>query len=238
MRFVQLPVLYALGLLLVPGGGCTSSTNGADAFGGDLPAPLDLSVCDPANGPFSLVIDTGFCPIVVGATWAMEGKDGTNTVHIAWTVLDATEAIEGVTTRVVEERQSVNGAVSAVLRHYFAGAPDGTVCNFGRDVDVYSGGTVSSHEGTWRAGGANHPGIRRPASPALDQSWAIEYAPGVAETNAIVTGAGVVVALTSGTFTDTLVTSEWTPLEPGRTARIYARGVGPIAQGTLKLLPK
>ena len=238
MRFLELSVPCALGLLLATGGGCTATTNGADAGGGDLPAPIDRSVCDPANGPFSLVIDNGFCPIVVGATWALEGKDGTNTVHIAWTVLDATEAIEGVTTRVVEERQSVNGAVSAVLRHYFAGAPDGTVCNFGRDADVYSGGTVSSHEGTWRAGGANHPGIRMPASPALDQSWAIEYAPGVAETNAIVTGAGVVVALTSGTFTDTLVTSEWTPLEPGRTARIYARGVGPIAQGTLKLLPK
>jgi hypothetical protein len=237
MRSVTSKVLLALGASVLASG-CAASTNGSDTGSGDIPPPLDPSVCDPANGPFSLVIDNPFHPVVVGASWVLEGKDGTNTVRLAWTVPDATEAVEGVATRVVEERQSVNGALSAVLRHFFAMAPDGTVCTFGRDADVYTGDAVTSHEGTWRAGGPNHPGIRMPAAPGLGDTWAIEDAPEVARMHAAVTGEGVAVTLPAGSFTDTLVTSEWTPLKAGRTARIYARGVGPIVQGTLQRLAK
>jgi hypothetical protein len=73
--------------------------------------------------------------------------------HLVITVTTQTELVDGVTTRVVEERETKGGALVEVSRNYLAiSTRDSSVYYFGEDVDMYEGGTVVHHEGSWRAG--------------------------------------------------------------------------------------
>jgi hypothetical protein len=197
---------------------------------------LDSAVCDPAAGPFSLVIDNPFFPLAVGDRRVYDGEEDGKPVHLEIRVLDETEEVAGVTTRVVEERESEAGALVEVSRNFFAQAPDGTVCYFGEDVDIYEGGVVTRHDGAWRAGGDNQPGIIMPARPATGVKYVQEHAPGVAEDQATVRSMGERVTVPAGSFDDTLATDECSPLEPGQTsAKHYARGEGMVVDGPLRL---
>src|SRR5207247_1288996 len=71
---------------------------------------LDISVCDPAKGPFSLTIDIPFMPLPVGMIHVLE--DSSNKVQMC--VLNQTEIVAGITTRVVEEREWKNGNLAEV----------------------------------------------------------------------------------------------------------------------------
>ena len=59
-------------------------------------------------------------------------------VHLVITPLDQTEDVAGVATRVMEERESQDGVLIEVSWNFLAQTPDGTVCYFGEDVDLYS----------------------------------------------------------------------------------------------------
>ena len=109
----------------------------------------------------------------------------------------------------------------------FAQAPDGTVCYFGEKVDIYEGGVVVAHDGQWRAEGGFLAGIQMPADPMAGTYHAQEVAPGVAEDFANIVARNKPMAVPYGSFTDTVHTSEWTPLEPGHlSTKSYAAGVG------------
>lgn len=193
-------------------------------------------ICAETPGPFSLAIDNPFFPLPVGRKLTLDGREGKARVHLEVTVLDQTEVVAGVTTRVVEERESEEGQVVEVSRNFFAQAPDGTVCYFGEDVDELRAGAVVGHEGSWRAGGPNHPGIMMPAAPRVGVAYSQEVAPGVAEDAARIEALGEAATLPAGRFADTLRTSEWSPLEPGVSeAKRYARGVGIVVDGSLEL---
>src|SRR4030095_6201749 len=69
------------------------------------------------------------------------------------TVLDETKKVDGVETRVVEERETKNGKLGEVSRNYFAiSKRTNSVYYFGEDVDIYKDGKVVNHEGGWLAG--------------------------------------------------------------------------------------
>jgi hypothetical protein len=198
---------------------------------------LDISVCDPSHGPFTLDIGNPYFPLVVGSQSVLDGTEDGTAIHLEITVLDQTETIAGVETRVLEERELNDGQLVEVSRNFFTHAPDGTVCYYGEDVDIYEGGAVVSHEGQWRAGvNSALPGIFMPASPAVDQAFRQESAPGVAEDRAVVTAVGESVTVPAGTFTTTVRFRETTPLEPGSTSnKVFASGVGPIVDDAAQL---
>jgi hypothetical protein len=104
-------------------------------------AGLDISVCDPSRGPFSLTIDNPFLPLPVGMVHVLENS----TSRVQVSVLNQTEIVAGVTTRVVEERDWQNGSLSEVARNFFVQAPDGTVCYYGEEADEYRGGQIVAH---------------------------------------------------------------------------------------------
>ncbi len=189
---------------------------------------LDIGVCDPARGPFSLAIDNPYFPLVVGRVSVYDGREGDTRIHLEVAVLDETEVIAGVTTRVVSERQSEDGELVEFARNFFVQAPDGTVCYYGEDVDEFEGGVLTGHDGQWRAGvGANRPGIFMPAHPALGVEYDQEYAPGVAQDHAKIISFGDPLTVPAGVFTNTFKSEETSPLEPGVTeVKIYAPGVG------------
>jgi len=212
--------------------GAAACGSGADPF----VETVDIAVCAPTAGPFTLSIDNPYLPLVPGTRLVLE--DGGLRLEI--TVLDDSETVAGVTTRVIEERETDGGDLVEVSRNFFAQAPDGTVCYFGEDVDIYQGGAVVSHAGAWRAGvdGAR-PGIMMPASPAPGMAFRQEIAEGVAEDRAVIEAAGETVTVPAGTFTGTIRFLETTPLEPGSTSvKVFARNVGLIDDNGARLVSR
>jgi hypothetical protein len=209
-------VVAAVQRQLVPGRQLQSPTPPTSTQTGEL----DIAVCDPANGPFSLNIDNPYLPFSVGLIHVL--TDATSKVQMS--VLNQTEVVAGVTTRVVEEREWENGHLSEISRNFFVQAPDGTVCYYGEDVDEYQGGQIVGHRGAWRAGvGQNKLGIIMPAHPVVGQTYYQEVAPGVAEDRAEHVAIETSYTTPAGTFNDVLLVAETPP-----STKRYARGIGLI----------
>jgi hypothetical protein len=156
------------------------------------------------------------------------------------TVLDETEVVAGVTTRVVEERETVDGVLKEVSRNFFAVCEqNGSVVYFGEDVDNYdeTGTMVVDHDGAWRAGiGGAEPGIIMPGLPLIGARYYQELAPDVALDRAIVTSVTETVETPAGAFDACVVTKESSALERGaRSIKAYAPGVGLIRDDELFL---
>jgi hypothetical protein len=194
---------------------------------------MDIGVCDPDAGTFSTEIDNPFFPLPVGHRIVLEGDERGRPLTVRITVLDETETVAGVETRVVEEHESAGGRVEEISRNYFAQAGDGTVCYFGEEVDVYDAeGNVVSHGGAWRADDpGNRPGIFMPAEPAVGQAFQQEIAPGIAEDQAKVVALGESTEVPAGTFTETATLLDRDVLSGGEDRKVYARGIGLIVDG-------
>lgn len=228
-------------LLLFGCGSNGGGGGGGNSDGDECPATtLDILVCDPAAGLFTdpLTIDNVFFPLVVGEQFVLEGDDDGELIHLEITVLDETEDIEGITTRVLEEAEWIDGELAEVSRNFFAQADDGTVCYYGEDVDIYEDGVVVSHEGAWRAGvdGAL-PGIFMPGNPQIGDIYANEYAAGVAEDQAEVIEMDDPISVPAGDFDETLTTEECNPLaEAEKDIKVFVRGIGLAIDGPSELI--
>jgi hypothetical protein len=227
LKRISVSVLAVVFSFLVIGG-CSSNNNGGGG-GGCPETNLSISVCDPSAGPFSLIIDNGFFPLVVGDELVLEGEDDEGTfLEVIITVLDETELVAGVTTRIVEEAEFEDGEVVEISRNFYAQAPDGTVCYFGEDVDDFEDGMIVGHEGEWRAGeNENLPGIIMPGNPEVGQIFQQEAAPGIAEDQAEIIDLGETIEVPAGTFSDTLTTLDCNPMEGGAIdEKVYVDGIG------------
>ena len=154
------------------------------------------------------------------------------------TVLDDTRVVAGVTTRVVEERETSSGELVEVSRNFYAlDRRTNSVFYFGEDVDMYKNGKVVAHDGAWTAGqnGARF-GLMMPGLPLLGAKYYQEVAPKVAMDRAEIVALAETLKTPAGTFTHVLRTTETTPLEPGvRETKSYAPGIGLIKDGDLLL---
>ena len=163
-------------------------------------------------------------------------EDGAERLTI--TVLDDIQTVNGVDTRVVEERETRGGVLVEVSRNYYAiSQRTNSVFYFGEDVDIYRDGKVVGHEGAWRAGvnGARF-GLMMAGLPLLNGRYYQEIAPGVAMDRAQIAGTTGTLTTSAGAFTSLLKVEESTPLEPGtRESKRYAPHVGLVQDGSLKL---
>ena len=155
------------------------------------------------------------------------------------TVLGDTRVVDGVTTRVVEERESKAGRLVEVSRNYFAiSGRTNSVYYFGEDVDMYRDGRIVSHEGAWLAGveGAR-AGLMMPGLPLVGARYYQELAPGVAMDRARIVRLDDAVATPGGSFRQVLRIEESTPLEPRQAEpKLYAPGIGLVRDGSLVLV--
>lgn len=198
----------------------------------DVTTTLDLSICSPSAGGFTLESTNPYFPMTVGSEWVLEGGDE----RVVITVLDETETVGGVTTRVVEEREFEDGEIVEVSRNFFVQASDGTVCYFGEDVDNYEDGEVVSHESEWRADAeGSRPGIIMPADPRPGMRFQMEVGPGAVDEGEIVE-LGESVEVPAGTFTETMRLLESNPLEDEEEYKVYAKGVGILIDEDLELV--
>lgn len=194
---------------------------------------LDLAVCAPTSAGFSLTSTNPYFPMEVGSEWVLEGGDE----RVVITVLDETETVAGVTTRVIEEREFEDGELKEVSRNFFAQASDGTVCYFGEDVDNYQDGEVVSHESEWRADApGSRPGIIMPGNPRPGVTFQMEAAPGAAEDTGKVLELGSSTEVPAGTFAETLRLEEFDLLDDEKEEKVYAKGVGILVDEDLELV--
>ena len=169
------------------------------------------------------------------------GIEGKDTTRLIITVLDATEKVGEVESRIVEERESVNGKLIEVSRNYFALCMQtNSVFYFGEAVDMYSDGKIISHEGAWRADkdGAK-PGVMMPGLILLGSRFYQEIAPKIAMDRAEIVGMNETVVTPAGVFNGCLKIEETTPLEPkNKEYKFYAPGVGLVKDGNLLLVKR
>jgi len=155
------------------------------------------------------------------------------------TVLDETKLVDGVETRIVEERETKNDLPVEVSRNYFAiSKRSGDVYYFGEEVDIYKAGKVVGHEGAWLAGlnGARF-GLMMPGTVRLGLKHYQEVAPRVAMDRVEIVSLTETVTTPAGVFKNCVKVEETTPLEPGvKEYKYYSSGIGLIQDGRLKLV--
>lgn len=162
--------------------------------------------------------------------------DGKDTLMI--TVLDETKVVDGVKTRIVEERETKGGKLYEVSRNYFAiDKATGDIYYFGEDVDIYDAdGKVTGHEGRWLSGlNKAKFGLMMPGKPRVGSRYYQEMAPEVAMDRAEVVSTSETVEVPAGTFKNCLKTRESSSLESGAEDKLFAPGVGLLKDGDFKL---
>lgn len=155
------------------------------------------------------------------------------------TVLADTKVVDGVETRVVEERETNKGQLVEVSRNYYAmSRKTNDVFYFGEDVDMYKNGRITSHEGSWMAGAKSaKAGLMMPAQPVLRMRYHQEVAPGLAMDRAEIVSLTATVTGGAGPWQNCVKTEETTPLEPlTREYKYYAPGIGLVQDGDVKLV--
>lgn len=122
----------------------------------------------------------------------LEGEDEDEFIRLEITVLQEFKRVAGVRTRVIEEKEYIDGELYEISRNYFAiCSATNDIYYFGEDVDFYQDGEVVSHDGSWLAGvdGAV-PGIYMPGTPMHGARFYQEVAHDIAEDRAEITELG------------------------------------------------
>lgn len=207
------------------GGAGNSSAQGSSSWQEEFGlAERSLS---PTGRNAYFVLEPGFQLVLESAT-----------EKLVITVLDETREVDGVTTRIVEEREWKNGELIEVSRNYFAiDEQTKDVFYFGEEVDMYQGGKVASHEGAWLAGekGAR-AGLIMPGEPKVGMRYYQEIARGAAMDRAEVLKLDDKLETPAGAFTNCLLTKEGSALNPFELEfKTYAPGIGLLQDEKLLL---
>jgi len=202
----------------------------------------DLGFTDTFDIESRAFSSTGRNPYFIlepGYQLVLAGKEGRQAVQLEITVLHETRRVGDIETRVVEERETKDGALAEVSRNYFAICQrTNDVYYFGEESDEYRDGKVVGHEGAWEAG-KNHgrAGLMMPGTPLVGARFYQEIAPGEAMDRAQIISLTETLKTPAGDFVGCQKVEETTPLEPGeREYKLYAPGVGLIQDGSLKLI--
>lgn len=205
--------------------------------------PPFQSELDRARCTFATTGNHPYFPLWPGLVLHLQGEEEDDgeilEIEAYNTVLTETEPVDGVLTRVYEEREFEDGELVEVSRNFFAVCREtGDVWYFGEDVDDYEGGVIVGHGGAWRSGidGAQ-AGVIMPGNPITGARYVNEIAPGVAQDQAEVLSVSEALSVPAGDYTGVLHTFETSPLEPGSASeKWYARGIGYIKDDALELV--
>ena len=159
--------------------------------------------------------------------------------YLVITVLDETREVDGVQTRIVEERESKEGKLVEISRNFFAiDKTTNDVYYFGEDVDIYDeDGKIIGHGGAWLSGvdGARF-GLIMPGKPMVGDRYYQEFAPDVAMDRAEVVQLNATLKSPMKTFAGCLYVRESSDLEDGYSHKWYASGVGMIGDDDLRIV--
>ena len=185
----------------------------------------------PPASSFSPHVDNPWFPLPRRTRWVYTGvKDGKRTRDVV-TVTRQTKTIEGVRCVAVDDRLYMRGRLEERTTDWYSQDTRGNVWYFGENTaELNARGHVTSTEGTWQAGvrGAK-AGIYIPGHPRLGQTGLQESLKGHAEDHFKIIGLFGTVAPPGKA--NTLLTKEWTPLEPRVIDhKMYVRGIGTVLE--------
>ncbi len=186
-----------------------------------------------ADCRFSSVGRNRFFSLQPGARLVLES----DTEKVTITVTNKTKKIGGIKTRVIEEREEVNGKLKEISMNFFAICKEhGDVFYFGEEVDIYEDGKIVKHSGEWRADKKNsQAGIIMPGTILLGARHYQEIAPNAMDRAEIISD-DVTMKTPAGTFTNCIRVEETTALDPDEKCyKTYAPGVGLIQDEDLLL---
>ena len=193
-------------------------------------APTDVKCLSTGRNEY-FILEPGY-------QLTFEGKEGSKKVDLIVTVLNETKVVDGVETRILEERESADGNLVEVSRNFFAiGEKTRNLYYFGEEVDIYKKGKVVAHEGAWLSGvkGAKY-GILVPGQIKVGDRYYSEKAPKVAMDRQENISTDAVLDTPAGKFEHCFKVKETTPLESGTEYKLYAPGIGLVQDGSLKLV--
>ena len=195
---------------------------------------FDLENCDFASAGKNsyFILEPGYQVI-------LEGEEEGEKLQLVMLVLNETKIINGVETRVVEEKETEGGNLVEVSRNYFAICmPTNNVIYFGEDVDMYKDSKIVSHEGAWLAGeNGSKAGVVMPGKVEVGLKYYQEIAPGIAEDRAKIVSVNDTLETPAGMFSQVLKTEETNPLKPGeKEFKSYAPGIGLVQDEAIQLV--
>jgi hypothetical protein len=214
--------------------GCDNSSSSDDSYNPTI---------DPAN--FVSGVDNQFFPLVPGQTCYYLNTLTEDTIttkqDITVTITHDTKVIMGVTCVVVHDIATIAGT-NIILEDtfdWYAQDKDGNVWYFGEDTKAYENGVgPADTEGSWEAGVDNaKPGIVMYGDPEahMNVPYRQEYLPDVAEDKAEVLSVVELATVPYGTFTDCVMTKDYSDIEPDVVEHKYfAPGVGQVRTVTVQ----
>jgi hypothetical protein len=166
-----------------------------------------------------------------GTTWIYRETDaegGERRVEV--TVTDETKDVLGIQATVVHDVVTEDGEVIEDTYDWYAQDRFGNIWYLGEDTKEYENGEVVSTAGSWEAGADGaQAGVLVPGSPTVGLAYRQEYLEGEAEDAGEILSLDEQVSVPFGSFTDVLMTKDWTPLDPDILEhKFYAPGVGPV----------
>src|SRR2546422_9275508 len=219
--WLALPLIAVVGIAVGVLAACVKAGDWTSAF---LLEPNEL--VSVGRNPY-FILEPGY-------TLVLEGEGAQLTI----TVLNETKKVDGVETRVVEERETKGGKLTEVARNYFAiSKRTNDVFYFGEDVDMYKDGKVVNHDGTWLSGvGGAKFGLIMPGRALVNARYFQEVAPKIAMDRATIVSMTETVKTPAGEFTNCLKVEETTPLQRFVTEyKYYAPGIGMVQDGAMRL---
>jgi hypothetical protein len=228
----------AIAFLAVVAAGCGSS-------GGSHGAATSASKLAPIHGRYSpsidpshfvSAVDNKYWPLTPGTAFHYRGTRGTTPQTDDEVVTHQKREILGIGATVVRDTVSERGRPVERTLDFYAQDDRGNVWYLGEDSFELKNGRFVKASDSWRSGvdGAK-PGIIMPADPEAGDSYRQEYyPPGEALDQARVLGYRGPVTVPYRTFRRSLVTSEFSPLEPQTEQKYYVAGIGEILERVVK----
>jgi hypothetical protein len=230
--------MVAVVLISAGSAGCAQA---AARSGARCPLPVfgPGSAYHPVIRPSSFTADVSnpWFPLRPGRVLVYAGtKDGKRALDIL-APSARTKVIDGVRTRMVEDRLFLNNVLEERTTDYYAQDACGNVWYFGEDTAVLDkNGHVVDTSGSFRAGvNGAQPGVFMQVRPQLGRWFRQEWYRGQAEDMFRVVQFGTRAAVPYGAFHGAMRTEERTALEPGvLDNKYYVRGLGEVIETSVK----
>jgi hypothetical protein len=194
---------------------------------------FDLENCNSASTG-----ENSYFILKPGYQVTLEGEEDGEELQLVMIVLDETKVVNGIETRVVEEKETEGSNLVEISRNYFACASLQTMQFTLEKMLIYEDGEIVSHEGGWLAGqNGSKAGMIMPEKVEVGLKYYQEVAPGVAEDRAEIVSVNDTLDTPAGTFDQVLKTEETNPLKPDeKEFKFYAPGIGLIQEEAIKLV--
>jgi len=187
-------------------------------------------VIRPRN--FVLTIDNPYFPLEPGTAFHYKGVSGEAVQTDDMVVTHQTKEVLGVICTVVRDTVSEHGRPIERTFDWYAQDKLGNVWYMGEESLELRNGHFVRADDSWEGGvDGGKPGIIMPAHPTAGDVYRQEYyPPGGALDQARVLGAGASITVPDGAFERSLVTLEWSPVEPQLEKKYYVAGIGEVQE--------